>query len=41
MGHDGFMYRTDLVHESPQSWTDFRRLAEKLSGRVTVLDSPG
>ena len=40
-GTTGFMVRTDLVYESPRSWTDFWRLAEKLSGRVTVLDSPG
>jgi spermidine/putrescine transport system substrate-binding protein len=40
-GTTGFMYRTDMIYESPQSWADFWRLAEKLSGRVTVLDSPG
>jgi spermidine/putrescine-binding protein len=30
-----------VVSESPQSWADFWALAEKYSGRVTVLDSPG
>jgi spermidine/putrescine transport system substrate-binding protein len=40
-GTTGFMYRTDMVYEAPQSWADFWRLAEKFSGRVTVLDSPG
>lgn len=40
-GTTGFMFRTDMIYESPQSWADFWRLAEKFSGRVTVLDSPG
>ena len=40
-GTTGFMYRTDMINEIPESWSDFWRLAEKLSGRVTVLDSPG
>ncbi|MBI3243621.1 MAG: spermidine/putrescine ABC transporter substrate-binding protein [Chloroflexi bacterium] len=40
-GTTGFMYRSDVVSESPQSWADFWSLAEKYSGRVTVLDSPG
>lgn len=42
-GTTGFMYRTDVVNESPQSWADFWALAcsAKYSGRVTVLDSPG
>jgi spermidine/putrescine transport system substrate-binding protein len=40
-GTTGFMYRTDVVSESPQSWADFWSLAEKYSGRVTALDSPG
>lgn len=40
-GTTGFMYRTDMIYETPQSWSDFWRLAEKFSGRVTVLDSPG
>jgi spermidine/putrescine transport system substrate-binding protein len=40
-GTTGFMYRTDKIQESPQSWADFWRLAEMFSGRVTVLDSPG
>ena len=40
-GTTGFMYRTDMIDEIPQSWADFWRLAEKFSGRVTVLDSPG
>jgi spermidine/putrescine transport system substrate-binding protein len=40
-GTTGFMYRTDMIYESPSSWADFWNLAQKLSGRVTVLDSPG
>jgi spermidine/putrescine transport system substrate-binding protein len=40
-GTTGFMYRTDMIHEIPESWADFWRLAEQLSGRVTVLDSQG
>jgi spermidine/putrescine transport system substrate-binding protein len=40
-GTTGFMYRSDLVRESPQSWADFWQIAEQYSGRVTVLDSPG
>jgi spermidine/putrescine-binding protein len=40
-GTTGFMYRTDMIYESPRSWADFWRLTEKFSGRVTVLDSPG
>lgn len=40
-GTTGFMYRTDMVAESPQSWAEFWALSEKYSGRVTVLDSPG
>ena len=40
-GTTGFMYRTDKVAEFPRSWADFWKLAEKYSGRVTVLDSPG
>ncbi|MGH2524237.1 MAG: ABC transporter substrate-binding protein [Anaerolineales bacterium] len=40
-GTTGFMYRTDVVTESPQSWAEFWHLAEKYSARVTVLDSPG
>jgi spermidine/putrescine transport system substrate-binding protein len=40
-GTTGFMYRTDRIYETPESWADFWRLAEKFSGRVTVLDSPG
>ncbi len=39
-GTTGFMYRTDLVPEAPQSWADFWALSEKYSGHVTVLDSP-
>ena len=37
----GFMYRTDIVYETPAVWADFWRLAEKYSGRVTVVDSLG
>jgi spermidine/putrescine transport system substrate-binding protein len=42
-GTTGFMYRTDMISESPTSWADFWRLAcsAKFSGKVTVLDSPG
>jgi spermidine/putrescine transport system substrate-binding protein len=40
-GTTGFMYRTDVTDETPESWADFWRLAGKLSGHVTVLDSPG
>jgi spermidine/putrescine transport system substrate-binding protein len=40
-GTTGFMYRTDLVDEAPESWADFWTLAARYSGRVTVLDSPG
>ena len=40
-GTTGFMYRTDMIDETLHSWADFWRLAEKRSGCVTVLDSPG
>ncbi len=40
-GTTGFMYRTDKVAAAPQSWADFWDLAVKISGHVTVLDSPG
>jgi spermidine/putrescine transport system substrate-binding protein len=40
-GTTGFMYRTDMIHETLESWADFWRIAEKLSGCTTVLDSPG
>jgi spermidine/putrescine transport system substrate-binding protein len=40
-GTTGFMYRTDRIHETLLSWADFWRLAEEMSGAVTVLDSPG
>ena len=40
-GTTGFMYRTDMIDESPASWSDFWRLVVKFSGRGTVLDSPG
>ena len=40
-GTTGFMFRTDMIDEEPASWSGFWRLAEKFSGRVTVLDSPG
>ena len=40
-GTTGLMYRSDVVREAPQSWADFWMLAEKYSGRVAVLDSPG
>ena len=40
-GTTGFMYRTDKIQEDPKSWSDFWSLAERCSGHVTVLDSPG
>jgi spermidine/putrescine transport system substrate-binding protein len=40
-GTTGFMYRRDLVREQPISWSDFWRVAEQYTGRVSVLDSPG
>jgi len=40
-GTTAFMYRTDVVNETLESWADFWRFAEKVSGCVTVLDSPG
>lgn len=40
-GTTGFMYRADKVDAQPRSWADFWALAEKYSGKVTVLDSPG
>jgi len=39
-GTTGFMIRTDMIDESPKSWSDFWRLAEEFSGHITVLDSP-
>jgi spermidine/putrescine-binding protein len=40
-GTTGFMLRTDKISETPAAWADFWSLAEKYSGRVSVLDSPG
>jgi len=40
-GTTGFMYRSDLIDEKLESWADFWRAAERYSGCVTVLDSPG
>lgn len=40
-GTTGFIYRTDMIYETLGSWADFWRIAEKLSGCATVLDSPG
>jgi len=40
-GTTGFMYRTDVVNETLESWADFWSFAEKVSGCVTLLDSPG
>jgi spermidine/putrescine-binding protein len=40
-GMTGFMYRTDMINEMPESWVDFWGVAERTSGCVTVLDSPG
>ena len=39
-GTTGFLYRTDKIDQTLQSWADFWRLSEAWSGRVTVLDSP-
>ena len=38
-GTTGYMVRTDTITESPRSWADFWQLAERHSGRVSVLDS--
>jgi spermidine/putrescine-binding protein len=35
------MYRADKIAEALGSWADFWSAAEKVSGCVTVLDSPG
>ncbi len=40
-GTTGFMYRTDVVRETPQRWSDFWSLVGRYPGRATVLDSPG
>jgi len=40
-GTTGFLYRTDIIDEILESWADFWRLSKKMSGLVTVLDSPG
>jgi spermidine/putrescine transport system substrate-binding protein len=40
-GTTGFMYRTDKIEETLESWADFWRVAESIRGCVTVLDSPG
>jgi len=40
-GTTGFLYRTDRITETLNSWADFWALAAKYSGRVSVLDSPG
>ena len=40
-GTTGFMYRTDRIDAKLESWDDFWRFAEKVSGCATVLDSPG
>jgi spermidine/putrescine-binding protein len=40
-GTTGFMYRTDMISETLESWADFWEMAEKVRGCVTVLDSPG
>ncbi len=39
-GTTGFMYRSDLVAERPDSWADFWQLASKYPGKVTVMDAP-
>ncbi|MGQ0668283.1 MAG: ABC transporter substrate-binding protein [Actinomycetota bacterium] len=38
-GTTGFMYVSDKVEEEMTSWADFYQLAEKYSGKYTVLDS--
>ena len=38
-GTTGYMVRTDLIAEPGQSWADFWRLAERHTGRVSLLDS--
>jgi len=38
-GTTGYMVRTDLIAKPGQSWADFWTLAERHSGRVSVLDS--
>lgn len=38
-GTTGYMVRTDTITDSPRSWADFWNLAERHSGRVSVLDS--
>jgi len=40
-GTTGFMYRSDMIEETLESWADFWKVAERFSGCVTVLDSPG
>ncbi len=40
-GTTGFMYRADVIQQPLASWSDFWRVAQEFSGRVTVLDSPG
>jgi len=40
-GTTGFMYRMDMIQQQPGSWAEFWDVAEQVSGRVTVLDSPG
>lgn len=40
-GTTGFLYRTDMIDETLESWADFWRVAERVSGCVTLLDSPG
>ena len=38
-GTTGYMVRTDLIAEPGHSWADFWMLAERHSGRVSLLDS--
>ena len=40
-GTTGYLVRRDRIREPARSWGDFWELAERHSGRVTVLDSPG
>lgn len=39
-GTTGYMYRTDTVDADPGTWVDFWDLAERFSGRITLLDAP-
>ena len=40
-GTTGYMIRRDCVPDPAHSWADFWKLANRYTGRITVLDSPG